>query len=127
MKDNTFNEWVFYDSECPMCSNLTHNAKKLTAGQGLGFASLHSDWVKEKIKDVKEPLKEMLILKPDGNIIGGADAMVHLARKIWFTRPIYWIYQIPGMKFVYKPVYAFIAKNRYCISKVCRIKPVGEG
>ena len=125
MNDNA-KEWVFYDSACPMCSNLTAVAKQQTAGQGVGFASLHTDWVKNKTKDVADPMKEMLILTPEGKLLSGAEAMVHLARKIWFTRPLYWIYQIPGMKWIYKPVYAFVAKNRYRISKMLGLKPVGE-
>ena len=51
------------------------------------------------------PLVEMKILLRDGEIYGGADALVEIARAIWWLWPLFIFAQIPGAKALLRKTY----------------------
>lgn len=117
-----FTEWVFYDGECLMCTQWARRMQPILNPQGIGLAPLQTDWVKKIIAQRADPLKEMLVRTPQGEIVGGADAFIYLSRKIWWWGGgFYLMAQIPGMKFFLRKLYAKIAKKRYCLGGSCRI------
>ncbi len=114
-----FAEWVFYDGKCTICTDWLRRMGKTLNARDFGIASLQTGWVQPKIVHIDDPLKEMLMLTADGRIIGGADAVIYIARRIWW---MYWFYAIsffPGMKWIMRRVYRLVAENRYCVSSSC--------
>jgi len=119
--DKRFNEWVFYDGQCKICINLAHRFISILNRRGIGLTPLQTGWVMERIPFIDDPLKEMLFQTSDGRILGGADAVIYLSRKIWWAYGLFAVTKIPGMKNLLRRVYGVIARNRYCISGSCKI------
>lgn len=117
----TFKEWVFYDGQCRMCVGLSQKIKHTLNSKGIGLIPLQVDWVRKRTAHIKDPLKEMLFQTSKGEVLGGIDAVIFLARKIWWMYGIYLLSKIPGMRFVLERGYQWIARNRYCVSGWCRI------
>lgn len=68
-----------------------------------------------------ELLKEMRVVTPEGAVIGGADAAVYLASRIWWARPFAVAARIPGAMPVLRAGYRWIAENRGCHDGRCRL------
>ena len=54
-----------------------------------------------------------------GNVDGGADAAVALAREIWWWRPLVWFAKLPGAMPLLHAGYHSIALNRSCAAESC--------
>jgi predicted DCC family thiol-disulfide oxidoreductase YuxK len=68
-----------------------------------------------------EPLVEMKLLVNDKTIYGGAEALVQIARRIWWAWPLFTLAQLPGAMFLLRANYRWVAANRYCLSGKCSI------
>ena len=67
-----------------------------------------------------EPLAdEMLLLLPDGRLLGGVDAYIHLSARIWWATPLALLASTPGLNFLTRRLYAWIAAQRFGISRAC--------
>jgi predicted DCC family thiol-disulfide oxidoreductase YuxK len=125
----TIRGWVFYDADCPFCTRWASRTDELLARHGWHLAPLQADWVWTRLtpKD-GEPLLEMKLLTTDGRVFGGADAVVHLARSIWWAWPVFALAQIPGVKPILRAIYRRIAQNRCCFGGRCALpaKPVAH-
>jgi predicted DCC family thiol-disulfide oxidoreductase YuxK len=123
----TIQGWVFYDADCPFCTRWACRTDELLARRGWHLAPLQADWVRLRLnlKD-GEPLLEMKLLTADGRILGGADAIIYVARSIWWAWPLFALAQLPGITPVLRAVYRRIAKNRFCFGGHCAlpVKPV---
>jgi predicted DCC family thiol-disulfide oxidoreductase YuxK len=111
---SSFNEWVFYDDDCSLCTGLVRRYKTALNRRGIGLVPLQSEFARKRTAGMADPYKEMLLLPADGNMIGGADAFIYISRKIWWAYGFYLLAQVPGMRRVYRWFYGLIARNRHC-------------
>ncbi len=112
--------WVFIDGECPMCVGLARRLERVFARIGYKIAPQQATLVQKRIGLKEgEPLTEVRILTPKGQVIGGADAVVYVARSIWWAWPLFAISRVPGAIHVLRAAYKKIAAKRFCISGVC--------
>ncbi len=65
------------------------------------------------------PLEEMHVLTEDGRDIAGADAVIFLARQIWWAWPAVAFAQLPGMHHLLDRGYRWIAAHRGCGHVAC--------
>ena len=65
----------------------------------------------------------MRLLLADGRELGGADALVEIARRIWWAWPLFALAQVPGVMLLLHAAYRQVAANRHCISGACRARP----
>jgi len=70
-------------------------------------------------------LRELRILLSDGSQFGGADAVLALARQIWWARPGVWLAKIPGMMGQMRRGYYWFAARRSCEAMRCEIQRAG--
>jgi predicted DCC family thiol-disulfide oxidoreductase YuxK len=70
---------------------------------------------------------EMLLLLPDARLLGGADAYVHLAWRVWWATPLALLASLPGMRALTRRLYAAIARNRLMISRACGLDQCRAG
>jgi len=63
----------------------------------------------------------MRLLLADGRSVGGADAVVEIARHVWWAWPLWLVSRFPGMRPVLRAVYRSIAANRHCVGGVCKV------
>jgi hypothetical protein len=66
-------------------------------------------------------LYELRFISEDGKQFGGADAIVTLAREIWWWRPLVWFSRIPGMMDVLRAGYRWVAAQRSCAAASCTV------
>ncbi|MCH7848545.1 MAG: DUF393 domain-containing protein [Planctomycetes bacterium] len=110
--------WVFYDGHCSMCSRWAGRFTNVLLRRRFLTAPLQRGWVQQRLKlDSKDALTEMRVLSADGELLGGAAAVVYLAGRIWWARPLAVIANLPGVMGVLSRSYRFIARRRGCAMK----------
>jgi predicted metal-dependent hydrolase/predicted DCC family thiol-disulfide oxidoreductase YuxK len=114
--------WIFYDGECQFCINNIRRHEKLLRRHGFEPETLQTPWVRERLglKPDSE-LTEMKLLSADGKIYGGADALLQIARRIWWAWPLFALAKIPGMIFPLRAIYRRVAANRHCLGGKCKL------
>jgi predicted DCC family thiol-disulfide oxidoreductase YuxK len=115
--------WVLYDGECSRCTGAARRFQNLLHLHGFELATLQSPWVCRRLgTNAEEPFAEMKLLAVDGRVYGGADALVQIARKIWWAWPVFAFAQIPGAMVLLRVIYRRIAANRHCLNGACSIQ-----
>ncbi len=72
----------------------------------------------EKLGQSEEDLlSQTRLLTAEGVLYGGADALMAIAREIWWAKPLYWIAALPFVKPALRGVYGFVARHRYCFGR----------
>src|SRR3982751_4254002 len=81
-----FRGWIFFDQDCSFCRDLALNFEVISARRGFHFEPLQQAWVRERLNLTPEQaLEEMRVLRADGQVFGGADAVIFLARQLWWA------------------------------------------
>jgi predicted DCC family thiol-disulfide oxidoreductase YuxK len=109
---------VIYDGQCRVC---TAQIRKLTWWdcQGrLSYLSLHDPEVTRRWPDLSHDrmMQEMVIVDRYGNRHWGPEAIRYLTRRLrrlWWASPFLYF---PGSMFLWRPLYRWIARNRYRLS-----------
>ena len=107
--------WVFYDAECQVCRGWVERTHALMAQHGCHPVPLQSSWARTRLGlGPEERLTEMKFLAADGRIFGGADALLQIARAIWWAWPLYALARISGVRPVLRMLYRHFAARRHC-------------
>lgn len=105
--------WLLYDGECPLCSALAIRAARVVRPRGFTLATLQTPWVRERLGlRSGEPLTEMRVLTADGDALGGADALVYLAGRIWWAWPLSVVGRLPLAMPLLRRAYGWVARHR---------------
>jgi predicted DCC family thiol-disulfide oxidoreductase YuxK len=116
--------WVLFDNSCGFCSRWIPFWGGTLRSIGLDFAPLHSDWVFERLGLSEEELIEDLrLLLADGGEIKGADVYRYVMRRVWWAYPFYLLACAPLLGRVFDAAYASFKRNRFHISRACRLSP----
>ena len=116
--------WILYDGACSMCTGLAGRFESMLKRKGFVFVPFQEQWVQERLGlGPNKSLAEMKVLTADGHLLGGADAIVFLARTVWWGWPFYLAAQLPGMMILLRKGYRWIAQRRHPIGGVC-VRPV---
>jgi hypothetical protein len=59
-------------------------------------------------------------------VFGGAEAVVQIARRIWWSWPLFALSRLPGVMTLFDKLYARIAANRYCADGNCEVQKPSE-
>ena len=114
--------WVLYDAECRLCTDTARRLAPLLHRHGLTPAPLQTPALRARVGlKAGEPLTEMKLLV-DGSVFGGADAVVQIARRIWWAWPLYVLSFVPGARPLLRRMYRMIADRRNCISGRCEVR-----
>ena len=114
--------WVLYDGECAFCRRWMHRLKGVMDRRGFRLARLQEAWVRERLRlDPRAPLTEMRLLSPDGLAPGGADAVVAIARHIWWGWPLFLFAKLPGALPLLRTGYRWVAARRHCSKWSCGV------
>lgn len=112
--------WVVYDGDCALCRTWAGRTYRILRRRGFRLVPFHVEWVRKELglKPGQLP-DEMRLLKEDGSKVGGADAILEIARSIWWAFPLYAVAQVPGMLPLFRTAYRALARRRHCIGKTC--------
>jgi predicted DCC family thiol-disulfide oxidoreductase YuxK len=114
------NGWVLFDDQCRLCRRLARRWGPLLGRHHFALAALQTPRVRERLaKNNVELLFEMRLLTPQGRLYGGADAVIAIARQIWWAWPLYWLAQVPGVRTALRHAYAWFARRRHCLGGRC--------
>jgi predicted DCC family thiol-disulfide oxidoreductase YuxK len=117
--------WVAYDAQCGFCSAWAGRTHELLASRGFHLVPLQAPWVKAHLGlNQNELPAEMKLLAADGAVSGGADAMLAIARRIWWAWPLFIISLLPGVTPALRSVYRRAARHRHCLGGKCEVSSV---
>ncbi len=118
--------WVLYDGSCSLCIRLAERFRGRLERAGFRLAPLQTPWVRQRLGLPEEQLlSEMRVLTATGEVLGGAEGVVHLVRAIWWLWPLRLASRLPfGMKLL-RWVYRRVAARRRCDEGACE-RPTGR-
>src|SRR5690349_20173779 len=112
--------WVCFDRDCSLCASLVRRFRRPCEKRGFGFAALQDPRVAALLDLPSEQLlREVRVVTTEGRMYGGADAIVYLAKQIWWAWPLFAAAQIPGALQVLAAGYRWVADHRSCSSGIC--------
>jgi predicted DCC family thiol-disulfide oxidoreductase YuxK len=115
--------WILYDGECGFCSRWVHFWKKVVEARGFALKELQSAAADGSLEIPGENLlDDIRVLTRSGELISGANAYLYVTRKIWWTWPFYAIFHLPGFNWVLWQGYRWFNRNRYRISRHCKVR-----
>ena len=102
--------------------SIARRLRPVLQPRGFGIATLQDPRVREQLSlPERELLAELRVLAQDGRQFGGADAIVYLARQVWWAWPLVAIAYMPGARRLLRAAYRYVAARRYCIAGTCSI------
>jgi predicted DCC family thiol-disulfide oxidoreductase YuxK len=114
--------WVFFDRDCRICSSLARRLRCTLESRGFGLAALQDPRVQELLNlPPGDMLREMRVATAEGEIFGGAAAIVYLSRQIWWAWPLYAASRLPGAMRLLDGAYRWFANHRTCVSGRCAL------
>ena len=115
---------VFYDGECAICTRGVRRFQSVLARRRITLTPLQTPDACARLAIREEDrLKEMRLRLEDGTVFGGAAAVVEIARRIWWARPLWALSRLPGAMRPMRAAYGWVARHRSCAKGVCRIEP----
>jgi predicted DCC family thiol-disulfide oxidoreductase YuxK len=118
--------WVVYDGACGVCSGLARRFRRVLKRRGFALVPIQSPWMSSRLRfsyniPIENLLDEMRVLTADGRALGGADAILFLASKIWWARPLAALGSLPPLRALLRRGYRWFADNRHRLSSACGI------
>ena len=110
---------LIYDEECPMCRASALWLMRLARSGGqVEILPCRSPVRLARCPQISEAacLTAMQLVRPDGRVLAGADAVPELLRRIRGLGWLATLFAIPGMRPLARRVYGWIARNRMRIS-----------
>jgi predicted DCC family thiol-disulfide oxidoreductase YuxK len=116
--DRPESDVVIYDGQCRICTTQVRKIPWWDCQGKLSYLSLHDPEVQHRFPDLthERMMKEMVIVDRDGNRHWGPEAIRYLSRRLrrlWWAAPFLYF---PGSMFLWRPLYRWIARNRYRLS-----------
>jgi len=107
--------WLFFDADCDFCTRSARWIAPILRRRGMAVAPLQDPRVGALLGMNREALlMELRFLLSDGKQYGGADAVVAVAREIWWGLPLVWFAKIPGAMSLLHSCYRWVATQRSC-------------
>jgi hypothetical protein len=109
--------------------------KPVLEPRGFAFLPLQTPWVRAFFHlPAGELLREMRVITNGGKggrdehtevsglAFGGADAIVELAKHVWWAWALVALAQIPGARKLLRAAYRAVASRRYCVNGRCALR-----
>lgn len=115
---------MFYDADCPICTRWTRRTRVLLRRRGFEFVPLQTPGTASRLHLADaELLTQMRLLNPRGEVFGGADAIVEIARQVSWARPLAFAARLPGVQAILRRLYTSLAAHRFCRAGACQVRP----
>jgi len=117
---------VIFDGQCRLCTAQIRALVWWDGQDRLAYLSLHDPRVAERYPDLEHEalMEQMVIVDHHGRRHWGPQAVRYLSRRLrrlWWLAPVLYF---PGSMFLWRPLYRWIARNRYRFNKA---DPCDEG
>ncbi|HVB37834.1 MAG TPA: DUF393 domain-containing protein [Vicinamibacterales bacterium] len=106
---------VLYDGRCSLCRAGAVRLRQLDRGGRVELVDLHQPGVAARFPQVdrEEALTWMQAVDPRGRVYAGADAWARIGLTLPGWKLVAWVLLVPGIHFVARQAYAWVARNRY--------------
>ncbi len=109
---------VIYDGQCGICTAQVSRLQRWDSQGKLAYLSLHDEQVARRWPEMSADrlMQEMCIVDTGGRQHWGPEAVRYLTRrlgKLWWMSPFA---HFPGSMFLWRPLYRWVARNRYRLS-----------
>ena len=120
--------WVLYDAACGFCAWWIPFWRKTIQNAGYDIAPLQASWVRQNTGLSEASVnRDILLLMKDGTIVHGADAYIFGMKRVWWSSLVAHLLGLPGMRQLTWVFYRWFNRNRFFVSKVCRLPPASIG
>jgi predicted DCC family thiol-disulfide oxidoreductase YuxK len=110
--------WLFFDAECAFCTGTVKWLVGPMKRRGLAVAPLQDPRVAALLGlSPEELLRALRFVLTDGSHYAGADAVLAVARELWWARPLVWLAKVPGMMPLIRAGYGWVARRRRCAAE----------
>jgi predicted DCC family thiol-disulfide oxidoreductase YuxK len=117
--------WVLYDATCGICNRWVPFWRRTLAEIGLDVAPLQAAWVRERTGMASEALlRDVRVLLEDGTLYTGAEAYLYCMKRLWWAWPLYVLFTLPLLSWLFRACYRMFATHRHAISRACRLAPM---
>jgi predicted DCC family thiol-disulfide oxidoreductase YuxK len=112
--------WLFFDAECAFCTRIAAWLAGPMRRRGLAVAPLQDPRVGVLLGLSREELlRAIRFVAPDRRPYSGADALLAVARELWWARPLVWISGVPGIMLALRSGYQWVAERWRCQAHRC--------
>jgi len=119
--------WLFFDAECEFCTRIATWLAGPMKRRGLAVTPLQDPRVGVLLGlSSDELLRAIRFVLTDGSQYSGADALLAVARELWWARPFVWLSKVPGMVPAMRTGYRWVAQRRSCPAQHCAVHQVGR-
>lgn len=108
---------VVYDDHCSFCIRVLLLLRSMDVNGGLRFIGASDPQAPEG----HDYASAMVVFGRNGQVFRGYDGFTALLSYLGLTRPMAWLMAFPPVAAVGRLVYAWVARNRSCLS-ACRVK-----
>jgi predicted DCC family thiol-disulfide oxidoreductase YuxK len=112
--------WILYDGDCELCRRWAIRFEPALARHGFTLRPLQSIDVRAMGIPQSQWLDEMRVVANDGTVLGGADALLHIAQVMKPCRGFALLTCLPGIKPLLRRGYRWLARHRACAGGLCR-------
>jgi predicted DCC family thiol-disulfide oxidoreductase YuxK len=106
---------VVYDGECRFCLKQVDRLRGRDEHEAFEFVPRQAEGLDERFPKLAEGDFDtgLRLVRTDGELVVGADAIYQIARQLRGYRRLAWLYRVPGLRGLLRLAYAWVAKNRY--------------
>lgn len=114
--------WIFYDGDCAICTGLAARFGAPLRRAGFALVAFQHPWAAARLGlQTGEVPNAARVVTKGGATFEGADAMLLLARRFWWARPLTWLGRWRPATLAMRRAYAWFAARRHCIGGVCNL------
>ena len=126
MAHENFELTLIYDGECGFCLGWVEWARRYDPQRRVEFLPCQSQERQKRFPKITEAdcLRAMYVVLPKGQTFSGADAATHILHVLKGWAWLAFLLQIPGVLWLARPIYRWIARHRYCLGfdpRVCKM------
>ncbi|MED3726239.1 DUF393 domain-containing protein [Priestia filamentosa] len=106
---------VFYDADCPLCSNVKKVVQALDWGKRLDWMPVQSIQSEQKFRFLakRNIYDEIHMISRDNELFSGFYTVRKILKSLPLTWPIGMLLSLPLMEKLGVPLYTWVSENRY--------------
>ncbi len=112
---------LVYDVHCSFCRRWVARIARRDQSGTFEFVARQTEGLTKRFPKLDEGdfNTSIRLITPDDAIHVGTDAAYQIARRLRYWRRIAWLYHVPGIHWLTRTVYAWIAANRQSLGGKC--------
>lgn len=110
---------LVYDGDCSFCRRWVDRIARGDRSGTFEFVARQTEGLTERFPKLVEGdfSTGMRLITPDGTVHVSADAAYQIVRRLRYVRRIAWLYHVPGIHWITRTTYAWIAAHRQSLSR----------